>query len=428
MRTRRSNRTKSYTAPEYHFGDSSEEDPITRRSKKTEERDTNFDDEDVPEPDDEEEGDKSSSASDVGEAAHVSEVESLHEVKTPARRRGAAKSTTASSARKSRPPAPAAAASKPTAKATTLVAGYMEIPMPAQDGSHQMRTYIGPNDRAVRRHHLVSAWYGSDEARLETAQTLLERWFEWPVLPPRSLKYESDLPCRGAWLDDYAGRESKLAAAWREKVDAAMGGRLPVRALSPAEAAPYRLPTHTMPVLVGPGAEEEVLFAPGSGYAIAQSGIPFDYDERGDKEPSGWMFDAGGIVTSVDWAPRTDDQMTQLLAVAVMPHLDQEVHSFTDDAARIEFEAYGTVQLWEVEGEQSSTTQSARPTSLPPKLRRTLCFPHGRARRVAWNPTGTYLAVICADGVVYVVEADTESSEEFGKYSSIFFFLCITVC
>ncbi|KAJ6785592.1 hypothetical protein PWT90_00464 [Aphanocladium album] len=405
MRPRRSNRAKSYAAEEYHFGDSSaEEDASTRRHKKTEEEDANFDEVATAGPEQEDDDDDDNAAEVEGEEedANVSESESVQVTNAPTRRRAT---------KKAPQPAP-----KPVSKTTkAATGGYLEIPLAAQDGTHQPKTYIGPNDRAVRRHHLVSAWYGPDEQRMETVQHLLDRWFQWPVLPPRDSADESGLPAKGAWLEDYAGREGALAAAWRAKVEAAMGGRPPLRGLSPAEAAPYRLPTHSMPVLVGPDAAEEVTFVPGAGYALAQSGIPFDHDQGEDKEPSGWMLDTGGIVTSMDWAPRAREHTatTQLLAVALMPHADQEVHEFADEAATTEFQAHGTVQLWEVQGEEEEPlAESAKPTSLPPRLRKTLCLPHGRARRVRWNPVGGYLAVLCADGGVYVFEADAESDEE----------------
>lgn len=421
MRTRRSNRTKSYAVQEYHFGDSSEEDAdaTARRSNRAEEQDTNFDDEDAASADPGEDEEAGGDAAEEDEDENVSDAGSVQAVaQTPARRRGKAGAT---KARASQTPVAARRPAAPVGKKVKLAGGYMEIPLAAQEGSNQPKTYIGPNDRAVRRHHLVSAWYGPDEDSMATVQSLLDRWFQWPVLPPRASQDDSGVPSRGAWLDDYAGCESRHATAWRAKVEAAMGGRSPLRALSPAEAVPYQLPTDTMPVLVGPAATEEVLFAPGSGYAIAQSGIPFDYDKSDTREPSGWMLDAGGIVTGMAWAPRRrEENAKQLLAVAVMPHADQEMHEFADEAAKMEFQAHGTVQLWEMQGEDEEATvaaaaESARPSSLPPTLRSTLCLPHGRGRRVQWDPIGSYLAVLCADGAVYVFEADTHSSGEYGK-------------
>lgn len=397
MRPRRSNRAKSYAVEEYDFGDSSaEEEAGKRRRKNADDQDDNFD---AAATGDAEEEDAQDLAADE-EDAPLSDAEVTQATNSPARRRAT---------KKTAHPAP-----KPAGQTTKLAGAYLEIPLAAQDGSHQPKTYIGPNDRAVRRHHLVSAWYGPDEERIEIVQQLLDRWFQWPVLPPRDPSSESDLPCRGAWRDDYAGREGKLAATWRASLDAAMGGRPPLRGLSPAEAAPYRLPTHSMPVLVGPTVTEDITFVPGSGYALAQSGVPFDYDANADKEPSGWMLDTGGIVTSVDWAPRAKEQTSQLLAVALMPHTDQEVHEFADEATKMEFQAYGTVQLWEMQGDEQ-VSGSAKTTSLPPMLVSTLCLPHGRARRIQWNPVGGYLAVLCADGGVYVFEADVQGTTEFGK-------------
>ncbi|KGQ04643.1 Transcription factor tau subunit sfc6 [Beauveria bassiana D1-5] len=402
MRTRRSNRIKRYAVEKYHFDDSSagEDASPQRHSKAEEEQDANFENEAAGDDPEEVEDDEGDAAEDYNTS--ISEAESVEVTTTPARRRAA------KSALENAPQT----APKQAVKAAKLAGGYLEIPLATQEGSHQPKTYIGPNDRAVRRHHLVSAWYGPSEERMEIVQALLDRWFQWPVLPPRNSKDESTVPSKGAWLEDYASREMALAASWRAKVEAAMGGHPPLRGLSPAEAAPYRFSTHSMPVLVGPGASEEVLFVPGSGYALSQAGIPFDYDQSEEREPSGWMFDTGGIVTSMDWAPRLHDQTTQLLAVAVMPHADQEAHEFSDEAAKTQFQSRGTVQLWEVQGD-TIDTGSAMTTTLPPRLTRTLCLPHGRARRVRWNPVGGLLAVLCADGAVYVFEADGQGIEEF---------------
>ncbi|EGX96044.1 transcription factor TFIIIC complex subunit Tfc6, putative [Cordyceps militaris CM01] len=409
MRTRRSNRTKSYAEEEYHFGDSStEDDVIAQAPSNDEEEGANFENEAATE-DPEEEDDEQNNTADEDNASEedgisISESESIQTTTKPARRR-AAKSEAGTAPQ---PPAP-----KGGGKTTKLTRGYLEIPLATQEGGHQPKTYIGPNDRAVRRHHLVSAWYGPDEERMETVQALLNRWFQWPVLPPRTPQGDSPVPSRGAWLDDYEGREAALAAAWRAKVEAAMDGCRPLRGLSPAEAAPYRSPTHRMPVLVGPSVTEEVFFVSGGGYALSQAGIPFEYDESDDKEPSGWILDTGGIVTSMDWAPRAREQTRQRLAAAVMPHADQEVHEFADEAAKTQFQSRGTVQLWEVQGDVPAARGSAMTTTLPPCLTRTLCFPHGRARRVRWNPIGGYLAVLCANGAVYVFEVDDEGLEEY---------------
>jgi transcription factor C subunit 6 len=49
---------------------------------------------------------------------------------------------------------------------------------------------------------------------------------------------------------------------------------------------------------------------------------------------------------------------------------------------------------------------------------RSMCFDHGRARRVKWNPLGGCMAVLCGDGNVYVVQPTDGGNGEIGMFTN----------
>ncbi|KPM37172.1 hypothetical protein AK830_g9388 [Neonectria ditissima] len=393
MRTRRSNRTKSYAVEKYDFEGSSEEDIVHRRDDRADADDENF------------------------EAAAAAAAEESVEEDDLAFEREAVESDASVSDPEGVPDRFSRQRIKlirPFNLRAIGVTGYLDVEPVAADG-RIVRAYCGPYDRGIRGNALVDMWYGRHEGGVKMAHDMLDRWMDWSVLPPREEAGERGQKNRGVWSPNFFEREASNAEHWFERVKASMPQGNSLRRLSDHEAQPYVFERGAMPVLMGPhNSQQEVSFAPGDACTLSQSGLPFDQDDRDAKIVAGWMFDTGGIVTGMSWAPQHEPETTQLLALCVIPYADQEYYDFEQESVKPDFQKHGVVQLWELVGERGEDG-FVRPSSKQPKLRRTICLEHGRARRVKWSPAFGHLAVLCGDGNVYVIEAGGDGDGSFDK-------------
>lgn len=395
MRTRKSNRSKRYTVEKYDFEGSSDDEFVERRAKGDDKDDDNFD-----------AGAAEESAEDEDAALEQEALESGASVSDP-------EGVLDRFSRQRVKPI------KPFNVRAAVSTGYTDIePVPA-DG-RIVRAYCGPYDRILRGRHLADAWYGQHANGVQTAMALLERWMDWTVLPPKLRLGERDEGQRDRepWSPGFFEREAFNAKHWYERVREDVE-RLDARVMiSPEEAQRYYFGRGPMPVLMGPyESQAEVMFEPLHSYTLSHSGLPFDQDQAEDKTAAGWMLDTGGIVLGLDWAPHHEqaDDHPQLLAVAVIPHSDQEDYNYEQESVNPEFERYGAVQVWEVRGERSEEEGFLRPSTQPPRLRKTLCFETGRVRRVKWAPACGLLAILSGDGSVSIVNPREDAGGSYGK-------------
>lgn len=393
MRTRKSNRTKSFAVEKYDFDGSSEEDIVHKRDKKADADDDNFEaaaaaaaEESAAEDDIAFEREAMESDASVSDPEGIPDRFSRQRIKLI----------------------------RPFNVRAVGVTGYLDVEPVAADG-RIVRAYCGPYDRGLRGHPLVEMWYGRHQGGIKMAHGMLDRWMDWSVLPPRSKLDEPAERDRGVWSPNFFEREAYNAEHWYERVMDSMPQDESFLRLSEEEAQPYRLHRGAMPVLMGPhDSQLEIMFEVGDAYALSLSGLPFDQDESDTKTVAGWMFDTGGIVTSMDWAPRQTRNAPQLLAMCVIPHSDQEHYDFEKESVKPDFQKHGVVQLWEFEGARGEDG-FVRPSSKRPRLQKTICLEHGRARRVKWSPACGLLAVICGDGNVYVIEAGDDGDGRYDK-------------
>ncbi|RDA94031.1 hypothetical protein CP533_5285 [Ophiocordyceps camponoti-saundersi (nom. inval.)] len=400
MRTRRSNRTKRFTVEKYTFGSSSDEGAAPPGEG---EGDADFDEadaeadarEDIEEEGEEEEDDEE----EEGDGAAAG---SRHAAQHAGR-----KATVAVAKAVSRRPKPR---KKQSTSGPSSSSDYRAIE-PVPSDSHVYQSYSGPYNRALRGQSLVAIWYGPRKQDMHVCQQLLDRWLHRTVLPPKSGP-TLDVP---AWIPKSdLEREAILAEKWR--VRCVREG--PARVLTPNEAEPYRFPDRPLSVLMGPYPDQRVFtFRPGDAHCLAQDGMPYDDkgDEEGEQErvPIGWMLDVGGIVISMDWAPGQGKE--QRLALAVVPHADEELFDFEAEHQKPDFLRHGVVQIWAFRSDKAKGF--IRPSTRRPRLLKTLCFDCGRARRVKWSPVCDHLAVICGDGRVCVIETEGDQGE--GAYELI---------
>lgn len=371
MRTRKSNKTKSFKAQTYDFEAEFSEDetaprqPFADRALK---EDDDFDaagaDPDES-PDDDPDPDASASASDE-EQSEPADVPG--KVKTHARRR------------------PQKSQSGPTK--------YFGIEKESVPGKHHVPLgYVGIPDRHIRGIPLAHHWYGPRQETQRVALSLLDRWLHSPYVPtreePRAIK-------KGVWIEDVYEKEADHINPWVKK---AKNGRQILRPLSRDEATPWKSTLGVLPTVTGTYDQQaEWRAQPLDSTVISDRGTPHQSNE----ESTGWLIDAGGLVVNLDWATRHEG--VQALALAVIPHSDQDVYDYENEASKSGFQELGTVQIWEFEGTKDEEGSMKTAATKPQK--RQLCFDEGRARRVAWSPAG-HLAVICG-GKVCVVDPETK--------------------
>lgn len=410
MRTRKSNRVKPQKAvveadPEVDFEDEDEPQPVRRARGED-------DDDDFKSPspaavaDDEEEEETPEAAPepmdvDIAPAAVANDAEESDFVEAEEEPQG----TTPRKAR------------KPNTKAAAPIspAGYMDIL--AHRSTHYIQSFTGAFDRSVKGKALLRAWYGQEQGQL--MGLMLARWYELSVLPPKVPATKDDRLGFRVWTRDGAKREKAAAEGWYARMKASQP-QAAFRSLSEAEAQTYLsvFDSGFLPVLVGPvDAQSDLKLSSGNGVSLHSSGAPVDNDESGSRANAGWLLDAGGIVPSLAWKPAQDKGDTQLLALAVAPHADQDVAKYEKGSQAADFQTTGTVQIWAFSGEMS-TDGLIKASRSPPYRLTTLCLDRGRARRVQWSPICRLLAILCSSGCVCVVEPREDGNGDYGKRAS----------
>ncbi|KAK5996721.1 Transcription factor C subunit 6-like protein [Cladobotryum mycophilum] len=389
MRTRRSNRTKRYTVEKYDFEISSEDEEPQKSRKDAEAKDDNFDAgavEQSAEGEGEEEGEElglneSGSEADPGDKPSRQRVKPIKTFNARA----------------------------------PLGSDYLDIEPVPPEGQH--KGYVGPYERGMRGKALVRAWYGPQQERIDMAHQLLERWQGWTVLPPKVSHDEYEPTDKAFWSPKMLKNETRLAEQWWAQAKQTLLQDDAWVELSPGESHLYQMPRECMPALLGQhDAQREIIFETDCCYPLSHNGIPFGQDDDERKTANGWMLDVGGVVLGMDWAPLRHKNPKQLLAMAVIPHSDQEFYNFEEEATNPNFQRHGTVQIWEFGGTKTGEGL-IRPLTETAMRLKTLCFEYGRVRRVRWSPACSHLAALCGDGTVCVVDMeDLDEARQGGYY------------
>ncbi|KAG5929692.1 hypothetical protein E4U42_004957 [Claviceps africana] len=281
-----------------------------------------------------------------------------------------------------------------------------------------LKGYTGPYDRSMRGQTLVTTWYGPDAARVRALQGLLDRWMPWTVLPPKC----------AAPVGEADNEPTPATPAASPRGTSPGYPPRPQRSVplhGPARE-PFQQPRLAIRLLMGPslpdsGRQREYTMYPGDSIALSHAWLPYPDDPSDEKRPAGWILDAGGIVTGMDWCPRPAGSLPQLLALAVVPHADQRPYHYESEHQRPDFHAHGTVQVWALEAARTDDGV-LRPSPLAPRPPRTICMHFGRITRLRWRPIEPdatpsahvpCMAVLCGDGRVCVVALDDGDDASF---------------
>ncbi|PKS06732.1 hypothetical protein jhhlp_006806 [Lomentospora prolificans] len=293
------------------------------------------------------------------------------------------------------------------------------------------RAYEGPFKRQRKTPHILQYMYGPEEAHIKLAYSMLNRFYHLETLPGRPLD-ESSGPMRTPWVPD--GFEAFQQAAWgawieRYRNDAGIEQRQRCVKLSKAGMEPYLVkPEGNLVVLLGPyGEQTEATFPGGANRAIClnETSLPIDGNTRGEvNQPKGWIFDAGGLVLSLAWAPRVD-KVDQVLALCVVPHSDQRHPNTAERDAHKGSRKHGIIKFWKFTAKKTKLEDMV-PKAEPPILLRTLMFDWGRARRIKWCPVPPtdesllgLLGVLTGDGKVRVLEIENVKPKERSTFSKV---------
>jgi transcription factor C subunit 6 len=292
--------------------------------------------------------------------------------------------------------------------------------------------YFGPLRNAETRgkpEMLLDGLYGSNPDDLHIAERLLARWYQYEVLPSKAMNART-YPIPSPWLPEgFESAQQAVLRDWYERyrINSTESTRRPqsVTVLSADEAESYLPETDGdlgVSIVLNP-VPEKVRFTRFHAIAISKSDSPLSENGQEDEIPAGWLFDTGGLVLAMDWAPKGSDD-PQILALAVIPHSDQAPVRKVSGVLQTANKQYGMIQLWEFLG----TTCEAgfvRPSRKAPTFKGGICLDTGRARRLQWCPIKFQnkramglLAVLC-DGKVYVIEVGTFQETEvptFGKW------------
>ncbi|SPO04036.1 uncharacterized protein DNG_06719 [Cephalotrichum gorgonifer] len=289
------------------------------------------------------------------------------------------------------------------------------------------RAYEGPLKRQRKTPYILEYMYGPKEAHTQLACGMLNRWYMLDVMPGRAVDDETG-PMATPWVKE--GFEAAQAGGWRRwmegyRAEAYLPQRQSLVEVSPWDVQDYLpKPAGDLAVLLGPyGDQDEVIFRKGEAKAIAldEQDIPIPDGHDEPSEPRGWVFDVGGLVPSLAWAPQSESG-PQYLALCVVPHADQEHPAPMEREPYKGSRRHGMIQLRRFTGRKTEFGEMV-PSGEVPVLVRTLCFDWGRARRVKWCPVPStdpsvlgLLGILTGDGHVRVLEIQRPRDDERETY------------
>ncbi|KAI6258605.1 hypothetical protein MCOR19_004987 [Pyricularia oryzae] len=279
----------------------------------------------------------------------------------------------------------------------------------ADNLNKSLRVYLGPLQRHDRFGLLLETVYGPDVAAVALADNLRLHYVNH-VLPDRGLKRRCCV-MPSPWVPGgFEAEQRKKFHAWYRQITE--GGTASQRlGTVPAKRKKKLLPESTkgdLITFIGPhDSQKPVVIPQGSAITLSEKDESVT-DEA--QQPTGSLFDVGGVPLAIGWAPRADPDAAQILAIAVSPHSDYAFYR-TEKAVPKEDKTAGSVQFWRFESELDGDSVR-RPCRKPPQRVSAICFDWGRVTRLQWCPVAPVtkpgslcgvIAVLC-EGQVHIVE------------------------
>ncbi|KAH6676872.1 hypothetical protein F5X68DRAFT_157293 [Plectosphaerella plurivora] len=270
------------------------------------------------------------------------------------------------------------------------------------------RVYHGIFQKLLRT-YFYEDYYGPDPGATAAAVEIFRRWIPFDVLPSKNLGEEgSSVP--SPWVPEgFETSQTVQMSRWYSRYEEAIRkGTVAgpqTELVSKDTASQYTMsPSRGLLLLMGTGdSQKQHLLSPNVPITFSDSGSQPE-DNTEPQKVTGWIFDVGGLVLSVAWAPRPK-AATQVIALAVSPFADQDFDAFQDESSAEHQYHHGIIQIW-ISPDDSSGSGAVS----SPRLWRTLLFNWGRVKKLLWCPAAPLatdnhvglLAFLCGDGLVHV--------------------------
>lgn len=281
------------------------------------------------------------------------------------------------------------------------------------------RLYHGIFQKLLRA-YFYEDFYGPGEEAVAAAIRLFRRWATHEILPSKLL--DENLCCIPTpWVaDDFESVQTVTVRDWlqryREATSQGFAGEQHILHVPEDTAQPYLIPSERHLTMLTSLADTDKqhpfsLHRPMPLHEIDAS--VGDENEDQDATSDGWIFDVGGLILSLAWAPMAGRQ-AQVLAVAISPFVDQDLDALQAAVTPADYQQHhGLVQLWSLEEVQPGDGPT-EPLDHQPRLACTLLLEWGRAKKLLWCPAASstlddhigLLGVMCAGGMVHIIRID----------------------
>ena len=288
-----------------------------------------------------------------------------------------------------------------------------ELPVYPVETRNLTRIYTGELQRHSKYSVLRDLMYGPEYERVKLLWSLLERWMPYQVLPAAFPPKHPGGVLPSPWVPaGFEANQEAAACKWYRKYRADLAAVQRSHAMEPVDGQPL-LPRAEgeLITLLGPwDSQKEYRLKYGDGMVLSPSNISINDASDVDSTPTGWIFDVGGLVSALGWAPTTIGN-NQILALAVVPHLNHVSRRPDDTDSPQEEQKEGSIQFWGFSGEESQEERVPRPSRKLPNFLAAKCFDWGRPKRLQWCPVSLgaagicgMVAILCGDGRVRVLE------------------------
>ncbi|KAI1114352.1 hypothetical protein F5Y14DRAFT_414786 [Nemania sp. NC0429] len=299
-------------------------------------------------------------------------------------------------------------------------------PYPSDPGQRWTRTYIGPIKRWTRFYELIDWWFGDKPERRAILDGFFKLWWHHELIPPKLTSQSRLLIAQCGWMpgrfaDD---QRSKFRQLYNDRLVYQFRQQISTHIDKVETSSRWFHPQAQggLNVLLGHISDQSTYhIQQGKCISFSNSGnVISDADDEATIT-GGWLLDVGGIPVSIAWAPM-QGHVSQLLAIAVAPFLDQAYHQNVKDSINRLDQKEGAIQILRFET-VADREGVFRPSRRAPKLSQTLCFSWGRVSRIQWCPIPLaaedairLLGVLCTDGKLRVIGVqnvlEQESDEE----------------